>query len=204
MKYLRLTCTCICALACFIAPLAMADHGYIDLDDEENMVLTGPFNAVIPKPEGARTGAPEHSSETFLDEELKISKAGYFADDRFVMVQVETTNGAPGTMSTENLPVYQIAGEEFRARTLCLEISQEELDSDGDPLFEFIETQNVQIVPAVHAVQLMVTTDDGKGQGTILYMRNVSGGCESVTEEFEKEFHGAFELFVESIRGANQ
>jgi len=194
----------IATAACFVAPMAMADHAYINLDEQSNMVLTGPFNALIPKPDGARTGAPEHSSQSFLDEELKISKAGYFADDRFVMVQIETTNGAPGTLTTENLPIYEIAGEEFRARTLCLDISQEELDSDSDPLFEFIETQNVQIVPAVHAVQLMVTSDDGKGQGTILYMRNVPGGCETVTADFEKEFHGAFERFVESIRGANQ
>jgi hypothetical protein len=56
----------------------------------------------------------------------------------------------------------------------------------------------------VHAVQLMVLTDDSKGQGTILFMRNVPRGCEAVTEEFEKEFHGAFERFVESIRGAHQ
>ena len=201
MKFLRLMTTT--AAACCIAPLAFADHAYVTLDDEENMVISGPFNALIPKPEGARIGAPEHSSERFLDEELKISKAGYFADDRFVMVQVETTNAAPGTLTTENLPVYEIAGEEFRARTLCLDISQEELDSDSDPLLEFIETQNVQIVPAVHAVQLMVTSEDGKGQGTILYMRNVPGGCETVTAEFEKEFHGAFERFVESIRSAN-
>ena len=194
----------IATAACFVASMAMADHAYINLDEQSNMVLSGPFNALIPKPDGARTGAPEHSSQSFLDEELKISKAGYFADDRFVMVQIETTNGAPGTLTTENLPIYEIAGEEFRARTLCLDISQEELDSDSDPLFEFIETQNVQIVPAVHAVQLMVTSDDGKGQGTILYMRNVPGGCETVTAEFEKEFHGAFERFVESIRGANQ
>ena len=201
MKFLRIVATA--AVICCIAPVALADHSYVSMDDEENMVLEGPFNALIPKPEGARVGGPEHSSESFLDEELKISKAGYFADDRFVMIQIETTNGAPGTMSTENLPVYEIAGEEFRARTLCVDISQEELDSDSDPLFEFIEGQNVQIVPAVHAVQLMVTTEDGRGQGTILYMRNVPGGCDTVTEEFEKEFHGAFERFVESIRAAN-
>ena len=191
------------AAACLIAPVALADHAYISFDDEANMVLAGPFNAHIPKPEGARTGGPEHSSESFLNEELKISKAGYFADDRFVMVQIETTNGARGTLTNENLPVYELAGEEFRARTLCVDISQEELDSDSDPLFEFIETQNVQMVPAVHAVQLMVANDDGTAQGTILYMRNVPGGCDTVTEEFEKEFHGAFERFVESIRGAN-
>ena len=199
----KITKAAIAAAICLGTTAAFADHAYIAYDDQENMVLSGPFNAVIPKPEGARTGGPEHSSESFLDEKLKISKAGYFADDRFVMVQVETTNGAPGTLTTENLPVYEIAGEEFRARTQCVEISQEELDSDSDPLFEFIETHNVQIVPAVQAIQLMVATDDGTGQGTILYMRNVAGGCDSMSTEFENEFHAAFERFVESIRAAN-
>ena len=191
------------AASCLFAPLALADHAYISLDEQDNMVLTGPFDALIPKPDGARVGAPEHVSESFLDEELKISKAGYFADDQFVMVQIETTNGAPGTLTTENLPVYELAGEEFRARTLCLDISQAELDSDDDPLLEFIEGQNVQIVPAVQAIQLMVATEDGTGQGTIIYMRNVPGGCDSISDEFKTEFHDAFERFVESIRAAN-
>ena len=48
------------------------------------------------------------------------------------------------------------------------EIPQDLRCSDDDPLFEFIESHNVQIVPAVHAVQLFVTTDDGTGEGIIL------------------------------------
>jgi hypothetical protein len=190
-------------LACFVAPAALADHAYVDFDDVGNMVISGPFDAVIPLPEGARIGAPEHSSPSFLNENLKVSKAGYFADDRFVMVQVETTDAAAGTLTNENLPVYKIGDSDFRARTACIDISQEDLDSDDDPLFEFIEGQNVQIVPAVQAVQLSVIADDGTAEGTILYMRNVAGGCAAMTEKFEDEFAASFERFIESINSAN-
>ncbi len=186
-----------------IASTAIAGHAYIDFDENGNMVLSGPFDAVIPKPDGARTGGPEHSTPSFMNEHLKVSKAGYFADDQFVMVEIETTNAPAGTLTNKNLPVYELAGEEFRARTACVDISQVDLDSDDDPLFEFIESHNVQIVPAVHAVQLFVTTDDGTGEGIILYMRNVPGGCDAMTSDFETEFEGAFERFIESIRNAN-
>jgi hypothetical protein len=138
-----------------------------------------------------------------MNEELKVSKAGYFGDDQMVIVNVETTNAAAGTLTNENLPVYKIAGEEFRARTACVDISQAELDMDDDPFFEFIEDQNVQIVPAVQAIQLSVITDDGTGEGTIMYLRNVPGGCNSVSAEFMTEFESAFGRFIESIRGTD-
>jgi len=201
MKIITVTAAVI--LMSLVAPGAFADQGYIHFDDNGNMVVSGPFDVIIPKPEGARIGGPEHSTPSFLDEELKVSRAGFFADDQFVMVQVETTNATPGTLSNKNLPVYKIAGEEFRARTACLDISQEELDMDDDPLFEFIESENVQIVPAVQAVQLFVVSEDGTGEGIILFLRNVPGGCDSVSPEFKAEFDGAFERFIGSIRDAN-
>ena len=190
-------------LICFIASASFAGHAYIKFDAEENMVISGPFDAIIPKPDGARIGGPEHSTPSFLAEDLKVSKAGYFADDQFVMVQIETTNAPAGTLTNENLLAYEMAGEVFRARKLCVDISQEELDADDDPLFEFIELQMVQIVPAVKAVQLFVTTDDGTGEGKILFIRNVPGGCDALTPEFEAEFNAAFDRFIESIRNAN-
>ena len=201
MKYMTMMATFI--FACVGASVAFAANGYINIDDHGDMVISGPFDAIIPKPDGARVGGPEHSTPSFLNEDLRVSKAGYFGDDQFVMVQVETTNAAPGTLTNTNLPVYKIAGEEFRARTTCLDISQEELNSDDDPLFEFIEDQNVQIVPAVQVVQLAVVTDDGTGEGFILYMRNVPGGCGAVTPENEAKFNEAFERFVKSIQDAN-
>ncbi len=199
----KITITASAILIFLLAPAAYAEHAYISYDADENMVISGPIDAVIPKPPNARIGAPEHSTERFLEEHLKISKAGYFADDQFVMVQVETTNAPAGTLTNKNLPVYKIGDREFRARELCLDISQEELDADNDPLFEYVESYNVQIVPAVQAVQLVVTTDDGRGEGAILFMRNVPGGCDALTTEFKEKFDAAFGRFVESIQTAN-
>ena len=198
----KITITASAILISLLAPAAFADHAYINYDADENMVISGPFDAVIPKPPNARIGAPEHSTERIESEILKISKAGYFADDQFGMVQVETTNAGEGTLTNQNLPVYKIGESEFRARDTCIEISQEELDADDDPLFEYVETQNVQIVPAVQAVQLIVTTEDGTGSGAILYMRNVPDGCNAVTPEFKSEFDAAFGRFIESIQAA--
>ena len=190
-------------LMCFTTSVVSAQHAYINFDAEKNMVISGPFDVLIPRPGEARVGGPEHSSENFLDEKLNISKAGFFADDQFVTVQIETTNAAAGTLSNENLPVHELAGQEFRARTLCVDISQEELDSDDDVLFEFIEGQNVQIVPGVQAIQLFATSEDGTGEGIILYMRNVPDGCSAMTPEFEAEFTSDFERFIASIQSAN-
>lgn len=191
------------ALCCLVSLTALAEHAYLDFDDDGNMVVSGPFDAVIPRPDGARTGGPLHSAPRLMNERLKVSKAGFFADDRFVMVQVETTDAPAGTLTNVNLPVIELAGEEFRARTACVEISQEELDMDDDPLFEFIERHNVQIVPAVQARQLFVTNDDGTAEGIILYMRNVAD-CDDLDEEFVADFDRAFENFVTSIKDANQ
>ena len=167
------------------------------------MVLSGPFDVVIPKPGKARLGPVVNTSPSFLDEELKVSKAGYFGDDQFVMVKVETTNAGAGTLSNKNLPLYELAGQDFRARTACIDISQADLDSDDDALFEYIETQDVQIVPAVQAIQLFVTNDDGSAEGIILYMRHYADGCDAMTTDFEDKFKADFEGFIQSIRDAN-
>ncbi len=199
----RIITTAATILTSIVWSTALADHAYINFDDSGNMVISGPFDVIIPIPDGARKGGPEHSTPSFLGENLKVSKAGYFADDQFVVVQVETTDAAQGTLTNKNLPVVELAGQEYRARTVCADISQEELDSDDDTLLEFVEGQNVQIVPAINAVQLFVTNDDGTAEGIILYVRNVAGGCDAMTPEFEAEFKGDFEHFVQSIRDAN-
>jgi hypothetical protein len=187
----------------FSVSAAFAEHEYIAFDSKGNMVIAGPFNAIIPIPGEARIGKAEHTKESFLAEDLRVSKAGYFADDRFVIVQVETTNAEAGTLTNENLPVYKIGDDDFRARTLCIDISQDELDADDNALLEYVEDYNVQIVPAVQAVQLFVTTDDGTGIGTIIYMRNVPEGCEGMTAEFESKFDEDFGGFVQSIQDRN-
>ena len=55
----------------------------------------------------------------------------------------------------------------------------------------------------MQAVQLFVTTDDGTGVGTIMYMRNVPEGCNSMTPEFESKFDDAFGRFIQSIQDRN-
>jgi hypothetical protein len=193
----------VAAIAFLSSISAAAEHQYLEFAEAGHMVIAGPFNAVIPIPGDARVGKPEHTTEKFLSETLKVSKAGYFADDAFVMVQIETTNSPAGTLTNENLPIYKIGDRDFRARTLCMDISQEELDSDDSPLLEYVESYNVQIVPAVNAVQLSVTTEDGTGEGNIVYMRNVPGGCDTMTPEFGAEFDAAFGGFIESIQDRN-
>jgi hypothetical protein len=187
-----------------IGSTAMAGHSFIEFDDAENMVISGPFNATIPKP-GAALGAlgPKHSTPSLLDESLKVSKAAYFGADQFVVVQVEQTDAGTGSVTNTNLPVMELAGEEFRAREFCIDISQEELDADDDPLFEFIEKMNVQIVPAVQGTQLFVVNDDGTAEGIILFLRNVPDGCDSMSDDFRARFKSDFEKFIESIRAAN-
>ena len=193
----------VAAVALLFSMSASAGHQYVEIAADGDMVIAGPFNAVIPVPEGARVGKAEHTTENFLSETLKVSKVGYFGDDQFVMIQIETTNAPAGTLTNENLPAYQIGEREFRARTLCIDISQEDLDADDAPLFEYIEAYNVQIVPAVRAVQLSVTSEDGTAEGNVIYMRNVPGGCAAMTPEFESEFDAAFGRFIESIQGRN-
>jgi hypothetical protein len=201
VKIMRMTAAA--ALSCFLASAALADHSYIDFDTDGNMVISGPFDVTIPKPAGARLGGPEHTTPSFMSEELKVSRAGFFGDHQFVMVDVETTNASAGTLTNKNLPVYELAGEEFRARTVCLDISQAELDADDDPIFEFIEGQSVQIVPAVNVLQLFVSNDDGTAEAKILFMRNLPGSCDAMTADFEAEFKAAFERFVEAVQKAN-
>lgn len=185
------------------ATASHAQDSYIAFDDDGNMQLSGPFELTIPKPGNATPGGPKDSSPSLLNERLRVSVAGYFAADQFIVVQIETTSAGAGTLSNEHLPVMELAGEEFRARKGCADISQEELNADDDPLFEFVESFDVQIVPAVMAMQLVAVDSSGSALGTVLFLRNVAGGCESMTSEFEAKFTRDFERFIESIRAAN-
>ena len=200
----RTITTALGALTLCISSTAIAGHSFIKFDDAGTMHISGPFNAVIPMPgPNAKTLGPEDSTPSFLDEDLKVSKVAYFVSDQLVVVQIEQTNAGTGSLTNANLPVMELAGEEFRARDACLDISQEQLDADDDPIFEFIEQMNVQIVPAVQAMQLFVINDEGTAEGIILFLRNVPGGCDSRTDAFKAEFKSDFEGFIESIRAAN-
>ena len=188
---------------CLIGHASYAQDSYIAIDDDGNMLLSGPFELTIPRPGQARIGGPKDTTPRLLNERLRVSIAGYFGADQFVVVQVETTDAGAGTMQNDRLPLLEVAGEEFRARKGCYDISQEELNADDDPLFEFVEQYNVQIVPAVMVMQLLAVDATGSALGSVLFMRNVSGGCESMTPEFERKFDGDFDRFIESVRAAN-
>ena len=199
----RTITTALGALTLCISSTAIAGHSFIEFDDAGDMIISGPFDAKLPRPDDAGMAGPEHSTPSFLDEDLKVSKAGYHAADQFVVVQVEQTNAGTGKLTNMNLPTIELAGEEFRAREGCIDISQEELDAADDSLFEFTEQMNVQIVPAVQAMQLFFVNDEGTAEGIILFMRNVPGGCGSMTDAFKADFKSDFESWVEAIRAAN-
>jgi hypothetical protein len=193
------------ALAALFSGSVLADdqdHAYLTFDARDRLIVSGPFNVKIPKPKDARTAGPIHSNPRFMREQLRLSKAGYFVDDRFVVVELETTDAGAGTLSYDHLPTIELAGEQFHTRAACVEISQDELDAGDDPLLEFVEAQGFDLQPAVYARQLLITTDDGSGEGVILFARRVSD-CGAVTPEFEEEFDGQFERFIASIRNAN-
>lgn len=193
--------TLLTAALTLLASTAWAEHEYVDFDDDGSLVISGPFDARIPAPEGATRAGPVHTHEKFLTENLAVSIAGYYGDDQFVTVQVETTDAAAGTLTSENLPVVEIAGQDFRARRDCVDISEEDIEAGDDPLITFMDDAGVQLVPALHAVQLFVTNEAGTAEGIILYMRNVPEGCEAVTADFKAEFDQAFDAFVGSITG---
>jgi hypothetical protein len=178
------------------------DHAYLTFDSKDRLIVSGPFSVRIPKPKGARAAGPVHSNPRFMREQLRLSKAGYFVEDRFVVVEVETTNAGAGTISYDHLPTIELAGQDFHTRSACVGISQEELDAGDDPLLEFVQAQGFELRPAVYARQLLIATDDGGGEGVILYARRVND-CAEVTEAFEKEFDGQFDRFIQSIRDVN-
>lgn len=179
-----------------------ADHAYLEFDATGRLIVSGPFNVIIPKPKGSRSAGPVHSNPRFMREQLRLSKAGYFVDDRFVVVEVETTDAGPGTLSYASLPTIELAGQEFHTRSACVEITEAELDAGDDPLLEFVQAQDFELQPAVYARQLLIATDDGSGEGIILYARRVND-CEAVTADFVAEFNGQFERFIQSIQDAN-
>ena len=191
------------ALLCLLPLSALAEDSYIAFDKSDAMVVSGPFNLRIPRPGDARPAGPQDSHLSFLDENLTVSRAGYFGADQFLLVQVETTNAGPGTMSNKFLPVVTVGGDEFRGRKVCVDVSEDMLEATNDPLFDFVLDQKVKIVPAVLAMQLFAADQTGSALGTIVFMRNVPDGCAAMTPEFEEKFTADFERFIKSIRDAN-
>ena len=52
-------------------------------------------------------------------------------------------------------------------------------------------------------LQLFFVNDEGTAEGVILFMRNVAGGCDSMSDEFKASFKKDFEGWVDAIQAAN-
>ncbi len=50
--------TTVATVLAFSASVAIAADAYVNLDNDGNIVVSGPFNAVIPKPPGAKNRWP--------------------------------------------------------------------------------------------------------------------------------------------------
>jgi hypothetical protein len=193
----------VCTLVGLLPLSAVAQDSYIAFDSNSNMVLSGPFDLHIPRPGNTTPAGPEDSRTSLLDEELRVSRAGYFGADQFILVEIETTSAGAGTLSADYLPTLKVGDEEFLGRKLCVDVGAGDLEGTDDPLFEFILAQDVKIVPAVLAMQLVATGGAGSALGTIIFVRNVPGGCEAMTPEFEDKFTADFERYVRTVRDAN-
>jgi hypothetical protein len=188
----------------FASTVFAQGHAYLAFDDDNQLIMSGPFSVTIPVPGGARAGEPAHDTEHLMGETLLTSRAGYFNDDQFLVIEVETTDAPTGTIDYGRLPIIEMAGSEYHSRVFCFSISEVELQQDDkEPVVEFILNNDFDITPAVYARQLLISTDDGTGETSVLYGQRVAS-CDAVTPELESDFDLRFEKFVKSVREANQ
>lgn len=184
------------------AQLAFADHQYLTLDIDGSLLVTGPFNLVIPMPPPATPAKTEHTHSTFGMENLQTSRGGYYDEDRILIIEVETTDAPAGTISYEGMPLVEMAGLELPSRSGCVQITQEEIDAGDEPLLVFAMKNGWDPTPAVWARQIFLVNEDGTGEGITLFAKRVSS-CEEADEAFIAEFESQFERFVKSVRAAN-
>jgi hypothetical protein len=184
------------------AQVATADHAYMSLDDDGDLVASGPFNLVIPRPPNAETITPRNSHTSFGLERLRTSRAGYFDDYRVMIIEVETTDGAPGTIDYSGMPMVEMAGLTLPSRRGCLYISDEELDADDEPLLELMQQINFDPKPAMYGRQVFLVAEDGKAEGIALYARRVDN-CDTISDAEMQDFDAQFERFIKTIRAAN-
>lgn len=187
----------------FTAPVAMADHEYLSLAANGDLVASGPFNLVIPKPPAkAETILPRNSHTSFGLERLRTSRAGFFDDYRVMIIEVETTDGAPGTIDYSGMPMVEMAGLTLPSRRGCLLISEDQLEADSEPLLELMRQINFDPKPAMYGRQVFLVAEDGRAEGIALYARRVDN-CDTMTDADMAEFDAQFERFIQSIRAAN-
>ncbi len=186
---------------------AWAEHAYISFDEEGNAVISGPFNAIIPKPdEQAQLAGPVNTESKLGDESLKSSIAAYYGTDsnQFLTIQVETTDGGVGTLTDSNMPKITLAGQEFSAYQTCTEINQDELNQTDNRLYKFMDDAGVQLVPGLYFIMLYLTNDEGTAEAIVRYSRNAPQGCSSVTDKEIEQFNAKFEAYVQHAMEINQ
>lgn len=182
--------------------IAVADHQYLTLDIDGSLLVSGPFDLVIPMPPQATPNKTEHTHSTFRRENLRTSRGGYHDEDRILIIEVETTDAAPGTINYEGMPTVEMAGLELPSRSGCVQISQEQIDAGDEPLLVFAHKNGFDPTPAVYARQIFLVNEQGTGEGITLFAKRVSS-CDNVDEALITEFESQFERFVKSVRAAN-
>jgi hypothetical protein len=188
-------------LICSSATLA-EDGEYMTLDDQGRLLVSGPFEVIIPGPPGFAVAGPVHKTEKFLAETLQVAKAGFFGDKQFVVVEVETTDAPAGTLSYADMPTVDLAGQEFRSRTLCIELTADDMEAGDEPLLTFIADQGFVVEPALYIRQLLFNTADGTGEAGILFAERVED-CETVSDEYRADFDQRTERFIKRVQDAN-
>jgi len=194
------------ALLPFLSPgLSVAgSDGYLAFDGAGNLTASGPFRFVVSRPEGFEAVGPANSREVFLDENLQTSRAGFLAGESFILLEIETTDSQVANISYSNLPTIALAGIDFHTRVSCVEFDESESALNTNEVLAFLRSKGYPISPAQYMRQLLKTTDDGKAEGTILFMRHVSScGDDVVTEDFKKTFDAEFETFLKGGRRLN-
>lgn len=185
------------------AQVACADHQYLTLDIDGSLLVTGPFNLVIPMPPPATPAKTQHTHSSFGMENLKTSRGGYYDEDRILIIEVETTDAPAGTITYEGMAMVEMAGLELPSRSGCVEITQEQIDAGDEPLLVFAKKNGWDPTPAVYARQIFLVNDDGTGEGITLFAKRVNS-CAKADEAFIAEFDSQFERFVTSVRAANR
>lgn len=200
---MKIRLSILAAVVGLTAQLALADHQYLTLDIDGSLLVTGPFDLVIPMPPPATPAKTQHTHSSFGMENLRTSRGGYYDADRILIIEVETTDAAPGTISYEGMPVVEMAGLQLPSRSGCVEITQEQINAGDEPLLVFAQKNGFNPTPAVYARQLFLVNEDGTGEGITLFAKRVNS-CDEADEAFIATFDAQFERFLKSVRAANQ
>ena len=185
----------------FVMPAALAEHEHLRIDGE-NLIVSGPFDLIIPRPPGANFSNIQNSHTNFGMEKLQTSRGGFYLDDRIMIIEVETTDAPAGTISYEGMPTVEFAGLMLPSRAACFPVSEEQVDADDEPLLEFMQQIGFDPRPGMYGRQLLLANKDGTGEGVALYAKRIES-CENITNEQIAAFDAQFEQFVQRVKDVN-